>query len=324
MQPGPRHILTFLSVLVILILVELYTSLPFRYPYGHSRIFPIEAPSTETVYFKLAKYWQFNVPPTIKSVAKIPKPANIVVLTASDGGGHNSAIPCLLERVIENRQIYCDNHGYQNLWLNTSKYNIGTAHRTWSKIPAVAESFRLYPEAEWVWLIDSDIILMTPPLSLTSHLLSPAALDKGIIKKAILVDGMEDDHPRRTNITMPEEPCIADLDILITQDHQSINTGSVFFKRTAFTKWILEMMTDKMFMDVESEQDALKHLMLEHPLVREHVGIFPQRMFNAYAVGDDNMGFRDGDLLVHFAGCWVGGKCHDWFEEFWERRGVLA
>ena len=53
----------------------------------------------------------------------------MVVLTASDGGGHNSAIPNVLERVLADRQQYCDRHGYTNLWLNTSRYDIGEAHR---------------------------------------------------------------------------------------------------------------------------------------------------------------------------------------------------
>ena len=33
------------------------------------------------------------------------------------------------------------------------------------------------------------------------------------------------------------------------------------------------------------------------------------------------MGYRDGDLLVHFAGCWVGNACQEWFEEFWGKKG---
>lgn len=50
-------------------------------------------------------------------------------MTASDGGGHNSAIPNILERVLDDRAKYCERHGYINLWLNTSRYDIGAAHR---------------------------------------------------------------------------------------------------------------------------------------------------------------------------------------------------
>lgn len=34
-----------------------------------------------------------------------------------------------------------------------------------------------------------------------------------------------------------------------------------------------------------------------------------------------NMGYRDGDLLAHFAGCWVSGKCREWVEEYWGKKG---
>jgi hypothetical protein len=47
-----------------------------------------------------------------------------------------------------------------------------------------------------------------------------------------------------TNISTPVSPRIQDIDILLTQDHQPLNTGSVFFRRSSFTRLLLEMMTD--------------------------------------------------------------------------------
>jgi hypothetical protein len=195
--------------------------------------------------------------------------------------------------------------------------------QTWSKIPAVAEAFFLYPNAEWIWLIDTDIIMMTPDYDLVDEILSPDAIKRGLMRDTPILDGQLKKNP--THINTPSDFRVEEIDILITQDHQSVNTGSTFFRRSAVTRWILEMMADyTMLMGQEhggAEQDALKHLMLEHRLVRNHVGIYPQRKFNAYVQGGDNMGYRDGDLLVHFAGCWVGGKCQEWFEEYWGKKG---
>jgi hypothetical protein len=164
---------------------------------------------------------------------------------------------------------------------------------------------------------------MTPEVSLVEDIIAPEAIKKGLMRGTPILDGQLKNNP--TNISTPTEFRVEDIDILITQDHQSVNTGSTFFRRTAFTRYLLEIMTDyKMLMGQEhggAEQDALKHLMLEHQLVRNHVGIYPQRKFNAYVQGGDNMGYRDGDLLVHFAGCWVANKCAGWFEEFWEKKG---
>jgi hypothetical protein len=181
----------------------------------------------------------------------------------------------------------------------------------------------LYPHAEWVWLIDTDIILMNPDYDLVEEILGPAAIEKGIMRDTPILNGQLKKNP--TNINTPKDLRVEDMDILITQDHQSVNTGSTFFRRTAFTRMVLEMMTDyEGLMGPEhngAEQDAIKHFLLEHPIMRRHIGIFPQRKFNAYVQGGDNMGYRDGDLLVHFAGCWTANKCGGWFEEFWAKKG---
>jgi len=165
---------------------------------------------------------------------------------------------------------------------------------------------------------------MTPEYDLVSEILSPSAITQGLMRDAPILDGQLKKNP--THISTPASYRVEEIDILITQDHQSVNTGSVFFRRSAFTRWLLEMMTDyTMLMGKEhgnAEQDALKHLMLEHRLVRNHVGIYPQRKFNAYVQGGDNMGYRDGDLLVHLAGCWVAKVCGEWFEEYWGKKGT--
>lgn len=82
-------------------------------------------------YFKAQPEWDWKVPDHAgwKGYARNPRNRDIVVLTASDGGGHNSAIPNVLERVLDDREKYCARHGYTNLWLNTSRYDIGEAHR---------------------------------------------------------------------------------------------------------------------------------------------------------------------------------------------------
>lgn len=330
--PRKSIILAISIVGIFIVLFKIFGDVPLDYYRNYTpgeSFSPVKHTNNDKPqpgYFKHQPEWDFSIPPSGKGwngYAKSPRNRDVVILTASDGGGHNSAIANVLERVLEDRRQYCERHGYQNLWLNTSRYDIGEAHRTWSKIPAVAEAFHLYPNAEWVWLIDTDIIMMTPEYDLVKEIISPAAIKKGLMRGTPILDGQLKKNP--TNIFTPKNFRVEDIDILITQDHQSVNTGSTFFRRTAFTRYLLEIMTDyTMLMGADhpgAEQDAIKHLMLEHPLVRNHVGIYPQRKFNAYVQGGNNMGYRDGDLLVHFAGCWVGGKCQEWFEEFWGKKG---
>jgi hypothetical protein len=68
---------------------------------------------------------------------------------------------------------------------------------------------------------------------------------------------------------------------------------------------------------------AQQHLARHHSVFRQHLGIIKQRVANAYSEGGNEMGWQDGDLLVHFAGCWVSDSCSERWESFWARRGKV-
>jgi hypothetical protein len=282
-----------------------------------------EAFSGEPNYFKNQKEWNWEAP-LVPSTEPI-KPEEILILTASNGGGHNAAIPDLLEKVCDDRDKYAKRNGYTHLWLNTDNYYVGDVHPVWAKIPALADAFYKNPKIRYIWVIDSDIILVTHSVKLEDMLLNRKPMEEKILRNQTLYNGMKDHKSHPTPFRTPENPNMDDLDILLTQDHNGVNGGSIFYRRSFFTRWFMEAWTDKLLMEdhwMGKEQDAIKHLMLEHPLVREHVGVFPQRLFNAYPIGGDTMGWREGDLMVHLAGCWVGGDhiCRERFDEFWAKR----
>lgn len=326
------------SIIIAVSLVTLFIPLSYFYidvPTSYHRAYAPGSSSPAFVlklqndvpqpgYFKNQPEWDWEVPDYSsrwKLYARKPKSKDVVLLTASDGGGHNSEIPNVLERVLQNREDYCARHGYTSMWLNTSRYDIGDSHRAWSKIPAVAEAFYIHPNAEWVVLLDADIIIMTPTVDIIESIISPHAISTNILRNTPLLEGSEDEHP--PYIRTPTSYRVEDVDILITQDQNDINAGVIFFRRSAFTRYLLEIMTDSRLMTREhggAEQDSIKHLMHEHLLVRKHVGIYPQRKFNAYVDGGEDRGWRDGDWLVHFAGCWVEHVCKEHFNEFWDKR----
>jgi len=282
------------------------------------------APEPPSTFFKLQPEWDFDVPAKLKTKPKGPDPSTIAVLTAADGMGHNGAIPDLLKRAWENRQEYCDYHGYRNVWMNTSRYDIGEAHRTWSKMPAIPEVFHKYPEIDWIWLVDSDAIIMSPETSLTEKVLKPAALNHWLMKGVTFVNGSDEKaRIRVTQVKTLDDYNVEDIDLIVTQDHQSMNTGSMLIRRSMFTKFLLDIWTDPLMMSNPwpgAEQDAIKHLTLEHLMVRQHVGIVPQRVLNAYVEGGDEMRFFEGDLIVHMAGCWVTESCAERYQKFWDQR----
>lgn len=130
-------ILAISLVTVLVVLFRFYGDVPVDYyrNYGPAEVFApaeLENEKIQPGYFKHQPEWNFDVPGSAKGwkgYAKSPRNRDVVVLTASDGGGHNSAIPNVLERVLDDREKYCEKHGYTNLWLNTSRYDIGEAHR---------------------------------------------------------------------------------------------------------------------------------------------------------------------------------------------------
>jgi hypothetical protein len=106
----------------------------------------------------------------------------------------------------------------------------------------------------------------------------------------------------------PENPSVDEMHLLISGDHNGINAGSFFLRRSNWTENIfLDLWLDPFYIESNwpgKEQDAIIHMIDHHKFIREHVGILPQRIINAYSEGGEEMRWHPGDLVVHFAGCW--------------------
>jgi hypothetical protein len=53
-------------------------------------------------------------------------------------------------------------------------------HPVWGKLPAILEAFRKYPNADWVWWLDVDAVIMSPEIDLYEHLLAPSVLMRSL------------------------------------------------------------------------------------------------------------------------------------------------
>jgi hypothetical protein len=145
---------------------------------------------------------------------------------------------------------------------------------------------------------------MTPNVDLSTLLLSPQSM-YSILRKgeAYQLRGAG----REGVFDLPEDPDTEQINLLISGDHNGINAGSFFLRRSAWTDMFLDLWLDPFYIDQTwpgKEQDAIIHMLRYHKFVKDHVGILPQRSINAYSEGDENMRWHKGDLVVHFAGCW--------------------
>src|SRR5271156_2323464 len=72
--------------------------------------------------------------------------------------------------------------GYDLMTVDLGSYVIThTTHPVWGKLPAILEAFDKYPDAEWIWWLDMDAIIMTPEVDLQRHLLNPEILQQKLI-----------------------------------------------------------------------------------------------------------------------------------------------
>jgi chemotaxis protein histidine kinase CheA len=250
-----------------------------------------------------------------------PAGKKIIMLTATDGQG-NSEIQDVLTMARENRAEYANYHGYTDYFVDLKKFAKPNRHPVWNKINAIKEAFNENPEAEWLWWIDTDIIIMNPEIDIAEHILSKRALTERLTYGR----PMRDSNANFMNgVYMHKgEVDIDNIDLVLCQDFFGLNAGSFFIRRSAFTNLLLDLWDDPMYVKAEfvrREQDALIHMFLNHANIQEHVGLVPQRLLNSYSDNPEWVwSFVEGDFVIHFAGCNTRGRCNEIWKDNWSKR----
>lgn len=237
----------------------------------------------------------------------------VVILSASNNKTESEQF--MLVRALANRQEYCNMHGYTCQFINLDDVDDGKHHIVWAKIKAMEQVFDRQPDAEWVWWMDTDMVILNPYIELGEHLLGERALTERLswgrpIRAPDATFKGEVYHQKG-------EIEAKDIHLLLTQDFFGINAGSLFLRKSQFSRFLLDLWYDQHFIDknyVFREQQALNHLLRSHRTVKQHTGLYPQRLFNSY-LGNDNdvWKFKKDDLVVHFAGCGSSNSCKDKF-----------
>jgi hypothetical protein len=250
----------------------------------------------------------------IPETGKGPRGKEIVLLMASDQrGNQGKPIHNLRERVTENRQEYADWHGYTFYHVDFDELNF-SGHVVWKKVLAIQKAFATHPEAEWIWWLDLDAIIMTPHIPLSTYLLHPSVLEKRLLKEVAI----------QPTTRQPSHVTAEEVNPILAQDQNGVNAGSLFFRRGPWTRMLLDAWVDPYVIehhkDHRLEQDALIHFIEQYDEVFNHTGLVDQHVMNAYHVGDKHMQWQEDDIAVHFAGCWVEDHCNENFEERWAMR----
>lgn len=227
------------------------------------------------------------------------KEPQIVILSACDN--HDSDI---VSKALENRNEYAKKHGYNHHFVDLNKFSTDESV-VWLKIPAIVETFEKYPDAEWIWWLDMDALIMNMDLKIGDHVLKKSALEKKLAYG----------HPLRNTTSRFEghaylskgEIEMNKIDFVISQDALGLNAGSFFIRRSYFSDLLLDLWSDPALVEQNferQEQDALIYLLLTHKTLLNHVGLVPQRLINSYhdSTFSRLWRYRPGDFVIHFAG----------------------
>lgn len=245
----------------------------------------------------------------------------VVLLSASNNNSEWEQH--MLDRSRLNRQEYCNMHGYKCLFMNLDDLKEDKDHIVWSKIRAIEQAFTLEPQAEWVWWMDTDVLVMNPYIELGAHLLSDRALTERLTYGRPIRS--PDGSFEGSYYFSKGEIEANNIHLLITQDFYGINAGSFFLRRSQFSKFLLDIWYDQHFVEknfVFREQQALNHLLRTHETIMQHTGLYPQRLFNSYrGQPTDNLRYQAGDLAIHLAGCRASSECKDKYNQMFQSRG---
>ncbi|KAL8903411.1 MAG: hypothetical protein Q9171_007412 [Xanthocarpia ochracea] len=253
------------------------------------------------------------------SSSKRPDAGKVVMVTASSGTGGFLGIPHMKERVYENRMSYADRHGYEHMWANISTYNLSHGEPIyWNKIPVLQEAFIRYPDVEWVWWMDMDIIITNHSLSLWDHVLSP----EGMARNVVLDQMINKPGGGASGWKTPPSYNYSEVNFMIASGGWGMNIGNFLMRRSYWSEWLLDLWIDPFYIKEFTtfpENDGWTHMYRHHPIVRKHTVCTNQRALNAYP-SYNHLGehWQPGDHSVHFAGCGANAKCPARWDEYWE------
>ncbi|GAB4815708.1 hypothetical protein N2152v2_002754 [Parachlorella kessleri] len=188
----------------------------------------------------------------------------------------SSGEPCYAKLSEANKVSYAQRHGYG---IHILPPPDPSRHPSWSKVPAVLSLLPLY---DWMWVVDTDTLVMTPSVPLT--------------------DFIDDDY-----------------DLVMTRDCNAVNGGSWLVRNSQWTEALLAQLyaRHKAVPSCWWEQSAFIQL-TALPGVRERIKVLPNKGLNSYGEGicGDKAAFTKGDLLVHFPG--IANKS-EVFAKYWRQ-----
>ena len=130
--------------------------------------------------------------------------------------------------------------GYRTFFARPEDYDLGRAPASWTRIPAMRHALTLNPGCRWVWFLEQDAFIMNPKAALHEDTLSPASLERLMIRDFPVV-------PPDSIIRTPTQLAASDVDLVMSQDTYGLSTGSIVVRNSEWTRFFLDTWMDPMY-----------------------------------------------------------------------------
>lgn len=114
----------------------------------------------------------------------------------------------------------------------------------------------LHPGSTFFWYLDSSALIMEPSLSLESHILAPATLEKHMITNTPVVPP---DSVIKTFANIKGDR----IDLVVTQDKDGLSPSSLIVRNGEWAKYFLDVWFDPIYRSYnfqKAEGHALEHI----------------------------------------------------------------
>lgn len=168
----------------------------------------------------------------------------------------------------------------------------------------------LYPHSKYFFFLDQHALIMNQDLSIEQHVMKPSRLSKLMLLNRPVV-------PPDSIIHTYSHIKPQDIDLVLTQDHESLSQNSFVLRSGEWARFFLDAWFDPLYRSYNfqrAEGHALEHLVQWHGTVLVKLAIIPQKIINAYVNGGDKSDvYADGDFVASFANCdrVMGRECEE-------------
>lgn len=140
--------------------------------------------------------------------------------------------------------------GYKFIWEDLSTYQPEySIDACWAKIAALQHSFEAYPDVEWMWMLDSDAIILNSTVDLWEHLLSDEAIKREAIPEfGVRIPGGAKIEAQKKTVYTPKVTNPDDVYLIIAADGNGINAGSFFIRRNPYMAAMIDFWKDPYLM----------------------------------------------------------------------------